>query len=167
MKFSKSPLKIFSVERDKKKIWRSRFSHLILEQIYFNVSNIPRSLWMSSSLICANTKSTGKGACNQATEKAVPFRPLKKSIIKPYCINFWILFLCHWICTSTFSVLLKSSFHHWCLLSISHTMTHCTQHSKDYFSIMTLVTKACNSETEFQALLAVTKRAFCSWMHSN
>lgn len=104
MKFSKSPLKIFSVERDKKKIWRSRFSHLILEQIYFNVSNIPRSLWMSSSLICANTKSRGKRACNQATEKAVPFRPLKKSIIKPYCINFWILFLCHWICTSTFSL---------------------------------------------------------------
>lgn len=46
----------------------------------------------------------------QTIEKAVFFRSLKKSIIKPCWINFWILFLCHWICTSTVSVLLKSSF---------------------------------------------------------
>lgn len=109
----------------------------------------------------------GKERATQGIEKAVSFTSLKESIIKPCCINFWILFPGHRICTSTVSVLLKSSFHHWCLLSIHHTMTHCTEHSKDYFSKMIIVTKSYNSDTEFQVLLAVAKCACCSWMHSN
>lgn len=109
----------------------------------------------------------GKEHATQATEKAVSFRPLKTSIIKPCCINFWILYLCHCICTSTVSVLLKSSLPHWCLLSISHTTTYSTQHSKDYFSKMVIVIKASNSDIEFQVLQAVTKCACCSWMHSS